>query len=344
MGAGGPDVNPGDSVSKGETARTPLFARRLGGTDVAGPVESVLCELCGVDETTLYARENGYDAVRCRRCGLIYVSPRPTISEMKALYDGLETKIDVRAHIRRRDVKCAQARASLSTIRRHCPSGRLLEVGSAAGWFLWEAKRAGYEVQGLDITRPLVEFSRGQLGIPTHEGTLRDAPFEAGSFDVVYMRNVLSHLAYPRAEYERVRWLLRPDGFLIFETGNVAELPPDVAGELELPDHLYLFGETTIRRLLEQTGFSCRAVERFGLVEHLAPIRWVGKQLAGSKAPSPAPRPRKEPRKEPTLELPPSTLSGRLEGTAGAFLRYGIGRFAPKRGRRCTLVVAAQRR
>src|SRR4051812_23856347 len=110
--------------------------RRSGSISPSPPeafaLEAVRCELCGVDETTLYAEENGYRAVRCVRCGLLYVNPRPTIDEMKALYDGLETKIDVGAHIRRRDVKTAQARWSLRTIRREKPRGRLLEVGSAA--------------------------------------------------------------------------------------------------------------------------------------------------------------------------------------------------------------------
>jgi SAM-dependent methyltransferase len=301
-------------------------------------LESVNCELCGVDDTTPYARENGYSAVRCARCGLLYVNPRPTIAEMKQLYDGQETKIDVGAHIRQRDVKCAQARQALSVIRRYQRNGTLLEVGSAAGWFLWEASKAGFDVQGLDITHSLVVFSRTELGIRTHEGTLRDAPFEPGSFDVVYMRNVLSHLAHPRAEYEHVRSLLRPNGFLVFETGNVAELTPEAAGELELPDHLYLFGESTIRRLLELTGFSCRALERFGLVEHLRPVRRVGTLLARGRAPGPAGQSAPE-----NTSMPPSTLAGRLEGAAGTFVRYGIGRLAPKHATKCTLLVVAQR-
>jgi SAM-dependent methyltransferase len=302
-------------------------------------LEVVRCELCGVDETTPYAEENGYRAVRCVRCGLLYVNPRPTIDEMKVLYDGLETKIDVGAHIRRRDVKTAQARWSLRTIRREKPRGRLLEVGSAAGYLLFEAKKLGYEVQGLDITHPLVEFSRQVLGVPTHEGTLRDAPFEEASFDVVYMRNVLSHLAYPRAEYAHIRSLLRPGGVLIFETGNVAELTPEVAGTLELPDHLYLFGEQTIRRLLELTGFSCRSVARYGLVEHLGPVRALGARLpapAHSAERSSAPSPK-------ALELPPSTLLGRLEGAVGTSIRYGLGRLVPHQARRCSLVVVAER-
>lgn len=301
-------------------------------------MERVSCELCGVDETTLYAVENGYEAVRCVRCGLVYVSPRPTIDAMKQLYDGLETKIDVTAHIRRRDVKTAQARQSLRVIRREKANGRLLEVGSAAGYLLFEAKKIGYDVQGLDITRPLVEFSRNVLGVPTHEGTLRDAPFAEGSFDVVYMRNVLSHLAYPRAEYSRVRSLLRPGGVLIFETGNVAEVTPEVAGELELPDHLYLFGESTIRRLLELTGFSCRTVSRYGLIEHLGVARALAAPFRRGRGVPSSPTPGAHPH-----ELPKSTLGGRLEGVAGTVLRYYLGRVLPRRGRRCTLVVVAER-
>lgn len=304
-------------------------------------MESVLCELCGVDETTPYAKENGYSAVRCKRCGVVYVNPRPTIDEMKALYDGLETKIDVGAHIRRRDVKTAQARWSLRTIRREKPSGRLLEVGSAAGYLLFEAKKLGYDVQGLDITHQLVEFSRNVLGVPTHEGTLRNAPFVEGSFDIVYMRNVLSHLAYPRSEYALVRSLLRPGGVLIFETGNVAELTPEVSGELELPDHLYLFGERTIRRLLELTGFSCRKVARYGLIEHLGPVRALSARLAprrtGESSTSPS-------APSPTVDaLPASTRLGRLEGAVGTSIRYGLGRVLPRRARRCSLVVVAER-
>jgi SAM-dependent methyltransferase len=295
-----------------------------------------------VDETTLYAEENGYRAVRCVRCGLVYVNPRPTIDEMKALYDGLETKIDVAAHIRRRDVKTAQAKWSLRTIRREKPHGRLLEVGSAAGYLLFEAKKLGYDVQGLDITRPLVEFSRNVLGVPTYEGTLRNAPFAEGSFDVVYMRNVLSHLAHPRDEYAHVRALLRPRGVLIFETGNVAELTPEVAGSLVLPDHLYLFGEATIRRLLELTGFSCRAIARYGLVEHLGPVRALG-ALFARPSESGGARSLPSPSSPEKRVLPRSTLGGRLEGAVGTSIRYGLGQVLPQRARRCSLVVVAER-
>ena len=302
-------------------------------------MEEVPCDLCGTRDTAPYADENGYHAVQCRRCGLVYVTPRPSEAEMKRLYDGQETKVDIRAHLRRRDVKCAQARHSLRTIAAFQPDGRLLEVGSAAGYLLWEAQKAGYEVQGLDISHAFAEFSRTQLGVPVHEGTLADAPFPDGSFDVVYMRNVLSHLAYPRLEHDRIHRLLRPGGFLIFETGNVAELPASEAGQLELPDHLYHFGEATIRLLLALTGFTVRAVYRYGLLEHLPLTHFFQRQRPSQSPPTP-PHP---PQGLPPLILPRSSWPRRVEGAIGTWLRYGLGRFLARPGGRCTLVVIAQR-
>ena len=299
-------------------------------------MEEITCILCDQDRSTPYVEENGYHARMCPACELVYVSPRPTIEEMKELYQGQETQIDLHGHLRQRDRKCVQARKCLEVVQQHCPGGRLLEVGSAAGYFLWEAQKQGYAVQGLDITRQFVQYSNEVLGVPAHEGTLQNAPFEPGSFDVVYMRNVLSHLADPLAEHATVKRLLRPGGWLVFETGNVAELTPQVAGELELPDHLFHFSENSIRTLLARSGFDCVQVHRHGLVGRLAPFRALARLFSKSPARTDGPV------VDPEMQLPPSRFLARLASRMAQFIRYDVGRFAPQRRRRCTLVVVAR--
>src|SRR6188472_3812884 len=100
-------------------------------------MEPVLCEICGVDDARPYKSENRQQAVQCRQCGLVYCNPRPSIAEMKQLYDGQETKVNVRAHLHRRDHKTIEAQACLELIQQYRTSGRVLEIGSAAGYFLW---------------------------------------------------------------------------------------------------------------------------------------------------------------------------------------------------------------
>lgn len=305
-------------------------------------MEDVQCILCEVDDAEFYQEENGYRAVQCRRCGLVYTSPRPSIDEMKALYEGQETKVDLHGHLAKRDYKSIQARKCLRLIQRYQPSGRLLEVGSAAGYFLSEAKALGYDVQGLDITRQFVEFSTQVLGVPAWEGTLSQAPFADGSFDVIYMRNVLSHLAYPRREYAIVHRLLRPGGHFVFETGNVAELPADVAGELELPDHLFHFSAANIQRLLELTDFEHLATHRFMLLYKLPVLQRASQALSRRRQHPAGPRTKAAPRPLPE-KLPASRLSKRIAAHLAQVFRYDVGAILPNRGRRCTLVAVARK-
>jgi len=303
-------------------------------------MEQISCALCDTDGTHPYATENGYSAVRCVTCGLVYCNPRPSIHEMRELYEGQETQIDLRGHLLQRDRKLAEADKALEYIERYISSGRLLEVGSAAGYFLWAAQQRGFVVQGLDITDQFVKFSRDVLGVPTLRGTLRDVPFTAGSFDIVYHRNVLSHLAYPVDELRVLYNLLRPGGMMIFETGNVGELDADGAGSLELPDHLYHFSEQTIRKLLEVTGFHCVQVHRCFLVEKLAPFQRIEAYLRRRVAKA------RKGRFGDTSDIRSMPLTNAvLRGVMrlGQRVRYDLGECLPTEGLRSTLIVVAKR-
>ena len=171
------------------------------------------------------------------------------------------------------------------------------------------------------------------------EGVLRDAPFAAESFDVVYMRNVLSHLASPLEEFNIIHRLLKPSGYLIFETGNVAELPPETAGELELPDHLFHFSEATIRKLLERSGFDWIDTRRSVLLKHLPAIKML--RLASQRNRAEPPEPAIA--RQLTLQLPKSRLAKRLRKQFSQFLRYDVGQFLPANGHRCTLEIVARK-
>ncbi len=302
-------------------------------------MESLACILCEQSDTRLYKVENGYDAVQCARCGLVFVTPRPDITEMKELYQGQETKIDLSQHMTGRDEKTIEARWALRVIKRYQTGGALLEVGSAAGYFLREAQRQGFAVQGIDLVQQFVRFATEVLDVPVFEGTLRDARFAPETFDVVYMRNVLGHLAFPIAEFEIVHRVLKPRGYLVLETGNVAELPAETTGELELPDHLFHFSESTIKQLLERTRFDWIATQRCVLLKHLRIVKSLGFANRRARRKPPAPT-------SPAalaFELPKSRLAKRFKKQLSQFLRYDVGRILPARGRRCTLVVVARK-
>lgn len=311
-------------------------------------MESIHCIFCGDVGVRPYHEENGHHAVACVACGLVFVTPRPTEAEMKHLYEGQETKVDLAGLIRRVEAATAEAKRALSLIREHAGAGagkRILEIGSGAGYFLREAERQGFRATGIDITRQFVEFSKAALGLDVVMGTLGSADVKAASFDVIYHRNVLSHLAHPIEAFSRMRELLAPGGLVVFQTGNVAELPGSRwagTSELDLPDHLFHYGEPTIRLLLERTGFRVVAIKRYALVAHDPWVRALvarAKSALSSKKPA---RSKDAPPFEPPSAAPRPRLLPKLAVSLEQILTYGVGSIAPSAGRRCTLMVLAR--
>lgn len=264
---------------------------------------------------------------------------------MKRLYEGQETKVNLAYQIRSIERAELEARRALELIGRFVPEGDLLEIGCAAGYFLREAHAHRYRPVGIDITGPFVQYARSVLGMDAREGTMGSVHFPPRSFDVIYHRNVLSHLAYPLEAFRTMRELLRPGGIMVYQTGNVAELPGEFwagTNELDLPDHLYHFGEKQIRLLNERAGFETLDMRRYALLLHvpwirmgLQKLRALGKKNSGSVKKKP------EQFVVPT-HIPQKRLLPTLEFLADDFITYDLGAVLPKENRRATLIVVAR--
>jgi len=242
-------------------------------------LESVPCNLCGAwDADQLYPaaeRPNGHGPaddlyactstaygvcgpiVKCRRCGLVYQSPVPSHEEIVGAYDEV---VDQRYEEEQRG-RLETFRRDLAAIARHEPGGRLLDVGCHLGLFLDVARRAGWQVAGVEPSRWSVERAR-ERDLDVRHGTIETAGFPAESFDVVTMWDVVEHLSDPLAELRRIHRLLRPNGVLALGTMNVDALFPRLAGRRwpwYMQMHLVYFSRRTLHNMLAKAGF--RVVE-----------------------------------------------------------------------------------
>jgi 2-polyprenyl-3-methyl-5-hydroxy-6-metoxy-1,4-benzoquinol methylase len=138
--------------------------------------------------------------------------------------------------------------------------GRLLDVGCAAGFFLQVGVRNGWEVYGVEPSVCMADYARLQSGLNVFRGTVKEAGFPAGHFDVVTMWDVLEHMVDPRAELLEIQRVLKPEGLLVLETQNIASWAPKVFGKHWIHYgndlHLFHFSPTTIIRALTETGFT----------------------------------------------------------------------------------------
>jgi 2-polyprenyl-3-methyl-5-hydroxy-6-metoxy-1,4-benzoquinol methylase len=153
----------------------------------------------------------------------------------------------------------------LSKIRNHRKAGAILELGPGGGCFLSEARKRGYEPYGIELNPIEARWINEGLHIPCESGPLGEASFGGKHFDIIYHRDVLSHLPDPLAVFRDINRALEKDGLLVFETGNIADVHEKYMkyfSQFSYPDHLFFFGEKSLSTLLEQTGFKCIHVYR----------------------------------------------------------------------------------
>jgi len=235
-------------------------APRAGSMPIPEPsTDPAKCFLCNtVSERVVWKESSGYEARLCS-CGLLYSHPKPR--------DG---SVDYSEDIHPREFYSYPAKFKANWMARHCPRGRLLEVGCGTGSFLAAAQAHGYQVFGLEPHSERANLAR-RLGISVEQNFLENNTLPKASFDVVYHCDLLAHFPDPVKALQEMSSLLRPGGVLCFEVGFVAELSPiwfrfiEFMGGLELGSHLWLFSERSLRLLLQTAELDIEHTTRFGL-------------------------------------------------------------------------------
>lgn len=97
---------------------------------------------------------------------------------------------------------------------------KLLDIGCSTGLFLDEARRAGFEAYGAELSPEAAAFARTHFGLEVHPGDWHDAGYADGSFDVVTLFDTVEHLSDPLGELAAIRRLLKPGGLLLQSAPN----------------------------------------------------------------------------------------------------------------------------
>ncbi|MBI5245072.1 MAG: class I SAM-dependent methyltransferase [Elusimicrobia bacterium] len=247
-------------------------------------IESVPCNLCGSGESEVlfqsadrlpggapghYAattdKFGAYGTIRrCLRCGLAYTSPRLKPGEILEEYQETQDQ----DYLRECDARSMNAYLSLAVIRRYAAGGRLLDVGCATGFFL-NAARVSYEVIGVEPSCWAREFAEKQLHVPVAVGTLEEACFPDGRFDVVTLIDVLEHLPDPMSTMREVFRVTKPGGIVYVMTPDIDSLSARFLRSRWWglrPAHLTYFSRKTLAALLEKCGYEILYARSYGRI------------------------------------------------------------------------------
>lgn len=139
------------------------------------------------------------------------------------------------------------------------PGARLLDVGCGNGNFLEFARRAGWQVRGVDLD-PIAVAAARTRGLDVLEGAIELLDAESACYDRITLSHVLEHVFDPWDLLARCHRLLKPGGVLWLETPNMQSAGRAAFGPywrgLEPPRHLFLFSRKCLRDGVTNIGFS----------------------------------------------------------------------------------------
>lgn len=208
-----------------------------------------------------YNRPGEFQVVRCRTCGLMRTNPRPTMESIHFYYpDDYQPHAAISANIGPISLLYKRVAHRLLNMER-LPSlqpGRMLEFGCGSGKFLHRMAKQGWEVEGIEIAETPARTAQ-DLGYTVFIGALESAPTPPHLYDLVVGWMVLEHLHQPVEALRKLLDWTRPGGWLVASVPNAAALEFRVFADawyaLELPRHLHHFTPTTLKRVLEASGW-----------------------------------------------------------------------------------------
>jgi SAM-dependent methyltransferase len=248
-----------------------------------------ICCLCEVNDTeTIGAGEDfeyrtssdEFSAMRCRRCGLVYLNPRPALSEFERIYPAnyhafefSEKEFGFVFQVRRR----LEAKRLLSWCKDLPDDASIIDIGCGDGFHLELLRDFGkksWTLEGVDTDGRAAAMAE-KKNLKIHRGALEALDLPRDSYDLALLIQTVEHVADPPELLRQICSLLRPGGRLVTVTDNTDSLDFKLFkkrhwGGYHFPRHWNLFNPATIRKLAEKTGFE---VEK--LTTQVSPVNWV---------------------------------------------------------------------
>jgi len=232
-------------------------------------VEAINCNLCQSNNCktigTFEFCGQELKLVKCLECGLNYVNPRVTQEELNKYFQDFHRVSQSEVEYWNNN-KMLIIKQVINILKKYKP-GKLLDVGSAYGFLLNEAKQLGWKPYGVEISKANVEYSKEKYNIDIFNGYLKEAKYKEESFDVVTIIDVLYYSYDPIFELKETRRILKDGGLLIIRDTNrinyiqksqMLKKSKDLFENFfffGMKDHLYFFNINSCKKMLVKAGF-----------------------------------------------------------------------------------------
>ncbi|GMT48739.1 MAG: hypothetical protein IEMM0008_0278 [bacterium] len=262
---------------------------------IVGIIEKLLikqddkCPIC-FKPSRIYSRLNWLNQYHCFHCYTFFRSSDYIYHEdylddyftdqYKSQYG--KTYLEDKEQINRLNQARLKVLSKLSPLKDDKKPLRLLETGSAMGFFLELAGEAGYDTIGCEISKYASEYAVKELKLNILQGNFNELQFETDKYDLVVAWYFIEHHKDFLATLRKIKSLLKKGGVISLSTPNthgMSFLNNPIEYINRIPkDHFIEFSPRSLSRLLKNEGFQIEKIVMTGL--HFTRFtKWAGISL-----------------------------------------------------------------
>lgn len=252
-------------------------------------LEHIKCCVCDSDNAKPVGIGKDYEyhtsadvfvAMQCENCGLVYLNPRPEISEFETIYPSNYHAFDFSAEdfgivykIRSR----LEANRVLSWCKDLPDNAKILDVGCGDGFHLNLLQKYGnktWQLEGIDVDERAIQMAE-KSNLKVHRGTVESLNLPPNSYDFAFMIQTIEHVEKPEKVLSAVFEILKPNAKLVIVTDNTDSIDFKFFknaywGGYHFPRHWNLFNRKSLTKLAEKCGF-----EIADFTTQVSPVNWV---------------------------------------------------------------------
>ena len=243
--------------------------------------ETVPCTFCYSKEYSFFEKfgtELQFQYVQCKKCTLIYQSPRPKYDQdfVNAAYGAYyqfneDLVLDESTEVSQSSVQLFSEELN-NLIQFDKTRTSVLDIGSGMGTFLYAAKKHYPKLVGLDMSKQMGEWVAKKLNVEIYFEQFDNFNYTE-KFSLIHMSHVIEHIPNPNEWLQKAKELLTEEGILVINVPNkyaIATRLQHIYVRLGLkkqvskewgkspartPDHLYEPNTKSVLMLLEKNGF-----------------------------------------------------------------------------------------
>lgn len=205
--------------------------------------------------------QESYDHYRCPQCGLIFIAPVPV--NLADYYP--ETYHFVPESSEYLEAGSMPERYKIEIVKRFLGKGRLLEIGPSYGSFTYLAKKAGFQVEAIEMNARCCQFLNDVVGVRAiNTNDPIDALQHLEPYDVIALWHVIEHLPDPWAMLEAIFASLKPGGIVVLAAPNPDAFQFHLMGRywphVDAPRHLMLIPMALLKEKLEVLGMKAELI------------------------------------------------------------------------------------